>query len=65
MTGKEISENVIKNCKQGDRAAQRELYNALAAKMFAVCIRYMGDRDAAEDILQVKVLSKDGPEGSS
>lgn len=28
------------------------LYDRLSPKMFAVCLRYMGDRDAAEDILQ-------------
>ena len=42
----------IDGCKKGDRAAQKGLYEALAPRMFAVCIRYMGDRDSAEDILQ-------------
>lgn len=42
----------INGCRKGDRAAQRKLYEALAPKMFALCIRYMGERDAAEDILQ-------------
>lgn len=43
---------ILKSCMDGDSAAQRKLYKALAPKMFAVCIRYMGDRDQAEDILQ-------------
>ena len=43
---------LIEGCRKGDRAAQRSLYNALASKMFAVCIRYMGSRDEAQDILQ-------------
>ena len=42
----------IEGCIKGDRAAQKKLYEALSPKMFALCIRYMGDRDAAEDILQ-------------
>ena len=44
--------SLIDGCVKGDRAAQRKLYNSLAPKMFALCIRYMGDREAAEDILQ-------------
>lgn len=43
---------ILKSCMDGDSAAQRKLYKALAPKMFAVCIRYMGDRAQAEDILQ-------------
>ena len=39
-------------CAKGDAAAQKRLYDKLAPKMFAVCLRYMGDRDSAEDILQ-------------
>lgn len=39
-------------CAKGDRTAQKRLYDRLAPKMFAVCLRYMGDRDSAEDILQ-------------
>ena len=45
-------QELIAQCKQGSRAAQRRLYDTLAPKMFAVCLRYMGDRDSAEDILQ-------------
>lgn len=52
MMGRPILEDIIEDCMKGDRAAQRKLYNALASKMFSVCLRYMGNRDAAEDILQ-------------
>lgn len=44
--------DIILGCKRGDRASQVKLYNALAPKMFAVCMRYMGDNSAAEDVLQ-------------
>ncbi len=44
--------NLIRRCKEGDRLAQKELYEKLSPKMFALCIRYMGDRMTAEDILQ-------------
>ncbi|MBO6169213.1 MAG: sigma-70 family RNA polymerase sigma factor [Bacteroidales bacterium] len=42
----------IEKAKEGDRRAQKAIYDALSPKMFAVCLRYMGDRDAAEDVLQ-------------
>ena len=42
----------IEGAKQGDRKSQKAIYDRLSAKMFAVCLRYMGDRDLAEDILQ-------------
>ena len=43
---------LINSCKKGDRAAQKVLYDRLAPRMFPVCIRYVGDRTLAEDILQ-------------
>lgn len=43
---------LLEACKRGDRTAQKKLYDSLAAKMFAICLRYMGQRDAAEDVLQ-------------
>ena len=42
----------IEGAKRGDRRSQKAIYDLLSAKMFAVCLRYMGDREAAEDILQ-------------
>lgn len=44
--------SLIEGCKSGNRLSQKALYDALSRKMFAVCLRYMGDRDAAEDVLQ-------------
>mgnify|MGYP003307366882 CR=1 FL=1 len=37
---------------KGNRNAQRKIFDALSSKMFAVCLRYMGDRESAEDVLQ-------------
>ena len=37
---------------KGDRASQKVLYDRLAPRMFPLCIRYIGDREMAEDILQ-------------
>ena len=43
---------LIGKCLDGDRAAQRKMYELLAPRYFPVCIRYVGDRVVAEDILQ-------------
>ena len=43
---------LIDSCIKGDRAAQKMLYDRLAPRMFPLCIRYVGDRALAEDILQ-------------
>jgi len=51
--GNSVDANLLAQCKEGDRRAQKAVYDALSSKMFAVCLRYMGgDRDAAADILQ-------------
>ena len=43
---------LIESCRKGNRVAQKVLYDRLAPRMFPVCIRYVGDRTVAEDILQ-------------
>jgi RNA polymerase sigma-70 factor (ECF subfamily) len=47
----ELFSDIINRCKQGDRKAQEAVYNLLAAKMFAVCMRYCQNRAEAEDVL--------------
>lgn len=47
----------LRKCSEGDSKAQKALYDALSAKMFAVCLRYMGNRNEAEDIFQEGFLS--------
>ena len=47
-----LIERMLEKAKEGDRRAQKAIYDALAEKMFALCIRYMGDRETAEDVLQ-------------
>lgn len=36
----------------GDRAALKEVYDATSAKLFGVCLRILGNRSEAEDVLQ-------------
>ena len=46
---------------ENDRRMQEQLYNRFAAKMYGVCLRYAGNADDAQDILQdgfVKVFRK-------
>ena len=43
---------LIESCRKGNRVAQKVMYDRLAPRMFPVCIRYVGDRTVAEDILQ-------------
>ena len=45
-------ERLVPACREGDRKAQKRLFEALAPKMMALCLRYTGDRPAAEDVLQ-------------
>ena len=45
-------ESLVEPCLRGDGRAQKALYDILSPKMFPVCLRYMGDRMAAEDVLQ-------------
>ena len=47
-----FDQKLIESCIKGDRAAQKAFYDRLAPRMFPLCIRYVGDRTLAEDILQ-------------
>ena len=42
---------LVRGCKQKEPAAQAELYRRYAGQLFALCIRYAGNREAAEDLL--------------
>jgi RNA polymerase sigma-70 factor (ECF subfamily) len=43
---------LIKNCINGDRKAQKVLYEKYKTKMFVLCLRYFKKREDAEDALQ-------------
>lgn len=57
-----ISEgDLIQGCLNNDRRMQEELYRRFAPRMYAVCLRYAGKAEEAEDILQegfIKVYKK-------
>lgn len=53
--------DLLEGCIQGNRTAQRELYNRFAPKMYGICLRYAANAEEAEDILQegfIKVFRK-------
>ncbi len=43
---------LIESCIKGDRASQKAIYDRLAPRMLPLCMRYVGDRVLAEDLLQ-------------
>ncbi len=57
-----ITDNdLIAGCIEADRKMQYELYQRYAAKMFGVCLRYTGNVEEAEDVLQegfIKIFKK-------
>ena len=52
---------LLKGCRKGNPAAQKELYDRYASDMFKVCLMYSKDYDSANDLLQegfLKVFQK-------
>jgi len=55
--------DLIEGCIRGDRKMQHDLYQRFAPKMYGVCLRYAGNVEEAEDILQegfIKIFNKIG-----
>ena len=53
--------DLIVGCLAGNRRMQEELYRRFSPRMYAVCLRYAGNAEEAEDILQegfIKVFKK-------
>lgn len=42
---------LISKCLENNRLAQQQMYDLLKGRMFAVCLRYVGDREFAKDVL--------------
>ncbi|MEO8405744.1 MAG: RNA polymerase sigma factor [Chitinophagaceae bacterium] len=57
-----ISESdLIHGCIDGNRRMQEELYRRFSPRMYAVCLRYAGNSEEAQDILQegfIKIFKK-------
>ena len=53
--------NIVRGCQENKPEAQRELYDMFKTKMFGTCLRYAGNYEDAQDILQegfIKVFEK-------
>jgi RNA polymerase sigma-70 factor (ECF subfamily) len=51
----------VRECQENNALAQRELYDMFKTKMFGICLRYAGNYEDAQDILQegfIKVYDK-------
>lgn len=44
-------EELASKCKLADNQARKELYELYGGSLMAICLRYIGDREAAEDVL--------------
>jgi RNA polymerase sigma factor (sigma-70 family) len=49
-------ESLIQECIGGDAAAQRRLFDSLAPKMLSICLRYLGNKEEAEDVCQLSFV---------
>lgn len=61
MENKEHLKKLISGCLKNNRRAQEELFKLYYGKMLGVCMRYISDRDSAEDVLQdgfIKIFDK-------
>jgi RNA polymerase sigma-70 factor (ECF subfamily) len=52
---------IVEGCLRGERRSQELLFKQFYGKMMAVCLRYISDRDTAQEVLQegfIKVFDK-------
>ena len=52
-----LHDDVIALCLEGDRSAQQQLYNLYAKAMYNICYRMTNDGDEAADVLQEAFIS--------
>ena len=53
--------DLLRGCMDGNRRMQEELYRRFSPRMYAVCLRFAGNAEEAEDILQegfIKIFKK-------
>ena len=42
---------LVERCGKGDNLARKQLYERYAGQLMAICVRYTGDREVAQDVL--------------
>lgn len=47
---------IVEGCLKGDRRSQERLFKMYYGKMMAVCMRYISERDSAQEVLQISFL---------
>lgn len=63
VENKDKIKEIIEGCLQNNRRSQEDLFKLFYGKMLPVCMRYMPDRDTAQEVLQegfIKVFEKLG-----
>jgi RNA polymerase sigma-70 factor (ECF subfamily) len=50
------AEKTIRACLKGDSRAQREIYDHIGPKMMGLCLRYVNNRDDAEEVFHDAML---------
>lgn len=56
-----VSKKLIRQCKNNNKDAQREIYEKYSPVIFGICVRYVRDKSTAEDIMQecfITIFSK-------
>ena len=49
-------EELASKCKLADNQARKELYELYGGSLMAICLRYIGEREAAEDVLHLSLI---------
>lgn len=44
-------QELAERCRQGERLAYKELYEHYAGRMLGICLRYIGNKETAEDLM--------------
>jgi RNA polymerase sigma-70 factor (ECF subfamily) len=61
VENREKLKEIIEGCLRNNRRSQEELFKLFYGKMLPVCLRYISDRDSAQEVLQegfIKVFEK-------
>lgn len=61
MENKDKLNKIIEGCLRNERRSQEELFKLFYGKMLSVCMRYISDKDTAQEVLQegfIKVFDK-------
>lgn len=61
MENKDHLHEIVEGCVRGDRRSQHAFFKLYYGKMMSVCLRYIGDKDTAQEVVQegfIKIFDK-------